>query len=112
MSDVADDVFLVPVEVAETRSTFAVVQLRAGSMQEAQERALKRIEQLCRDDRLDELFSYPGGDWEHEEFDCRGIAEVQGVVEDYNVDIDLTKEGTGEEQRLAVAQTALPIEGD
>lgn len=103
----AEDVWRVPIEIAETRSSFVVVRLRAGSLSEARARAMQDVEQLCQTDKLDEVLGYDS-DWEHDEYECRGIAQVQGHVADYNVDIDKTTDPTDAERELARRQTTMP----
>lgn len=110
MSD-AEDVFRIPVQVMQTSSSFVVVKLRADSLKEAQARAVKDVEQLCRTGELDDVIG-PSFDWEHDEYECGGVTGVQGDIESYGVDIDKADEPTAAERRIDVAQTSLPLQGD
>lgn len=104
----ADDVWRIPVEIAEVRSSFVVVRLRAGSLSEARARAMKDVEQLCQTGELDDVLGY-NFDWLHDEYECRGIAQVKGHIADYNVDIDKVDEPTDHERQLQKAQLPLKM---
>jgi hypothetical protein len=102
-----EDVWRIAVDVIETRGTFVVVRLRANSLEEARARAIQDVEQLCETDRLDEHID-SHSEWEHESFEANGLAQVQGHIADYNVDIDKTEEPTDAERELAKRQTTMP----
>jgi hypothetical protein len=85
-----DGVFLVPIEVIEQRSSFVVVKVKADSLEKAQREAEEHVRQLCDDGELAEHLGY-SFEWTHDHYNCEGVATVEGDIEDYSDDIDLTK---------------------
>jgi hypothetical protein len=105
------DEHLVAIEFTQTRTSFAVVKLRAGARAEAEVRAYQAIQKLVAEGTL-ELEVDMGEIFEDcdsaVEYSYEGLADVDDELSAYTVSLDITDDQTDAERETEAQQQQIP----